>query len=144
MEKSLELLNVFEEFNNILEKNIKTISQYYETIQSMVLIFKLNLLLKNKEKLSRELEITERLKQSSDFKAITNLLQKLNESKDGNKKKLKYLEEDYFQRKNQYDQFTKEKDDYKSRIQELMKIKKGCFNQINKITREMSGNSINQ
>jgi chromosome segregation ATPase len=94
--------------------------------------------------LSKELEITGRLKQSSDIKAITNLLQKLNESMEGNKKKLKYLEEDYFQRKNQYDQFTKEKDDFTSKIQELTKIKKGCFSQINKITREMSGNSVNQ
>ena len=144
MEKSLELLNVFEEFNNILEKNIKTISQYYETIQSMVLIFKLNLLLKNKEKLSRELEITERFKQSSDIQAITNLIQKLNESMDSNKKKLKYMGEDFFQRKNQNDQFTKQIDDYTSKKQELTGIKKECFSQINKITREMSGNSINQ
>jgi len=127
-----------------MEKNIEIISQYYEFIQSMILIFKLNTLIKNKEQLSKELEITERFKQSSDIKAITNLLQKLNESMDGNKKKLKYLEEDYFQRKNQYDQFAKQKEDFMSRIQALTKIKKGCFSQINIITREMSGNLINQ
>jgi len=127
-----------------MEKNIEIISQYYEFIQSMILIFKLNTLIKNKEQLSKELEITERFKQPSDIKAITNLLQKLNESMDGNKKKLKYLEEDYFQRKNQYDQFAKQKEDFMSRIQALTKIKKGCFSQINIITREMSGNLINQ
>jgi len=138
------MLSVFEEFHNIMDKNIEIISQYSEIIQYMSQIFKLNILLKSKEQLSKELEITGRLKQSSDIKAITNLLQKLNESMEGNKKKLKYLEEDYFQRKNQYDQFTKEKDDFTSKIQELTKIKKGCFSQINKITREMSGNSVNQ
>lgn len=138
------MLSVFEEFHNIMDKNIEIISQYSEIIQYMSQIFKLNILLKSKEQLSKELEITGRLKQSSDIKAITNLLQKLNESMEGNKKKLKYLEEDYFQRKNQYDQFTKEKDDFTLKIQELTKIKKGCFSQINKITREMSGNSVNQ
>jgi hypothetical protein len=94
--------------------------------------------------LTKELEITERYKQSSDIIAITDLLQKLDESMDGNKKKLKYLEEDYIKRKNQKDQFTITIDDHNSRIQELTKLKKDCFSLINKITREMSGNPISQ
>jgi hypothetical protein len=144
IEKSLELLAVFEEFNNIMGKNIEIFSQYYEFIQSIVIFFKLNILQKKKENLVKELEITERLKQSSDIKAISNLLQKLLESKDANLKKFRYLEEDYFQRKSQYDRFIEEKENCVSRIQELTKIKKGCFSQINKITREMSGDTINQ
>ncbi len=137
-------MNLFEEFNNILEKNIETISQYFEFIQSMILILRSKILLKNREQLLKELEITERFKQSSDVKAITNLLQKLNESMDDNKKKIKYLEEDYLQRKNQNNQFIKQKTDFISRIQELTQLKKSCFSQINKITREMSGNSIDK
>jgi hypothetical protein len=101
IEKSLELLAVFEEFNNIMGKNIEIFSQYYEFIQSIVIFFKLNILQKKKENLVKELEITERLKQSSDIKAISNLLQKLLESKDANLKKFRYLEEDYFPRKSQ-------------------------------------------
>ena len=135
---------MFEEFNNIIEKNIEIISEYEETIQSMILTFKLNILLKNKEQLSEELEITERFKKSGDIKAITNLLKKLNESMDSNKNKLKYLEEDFFQRKNQFDQFTKQVEAYTSMIQELTQLKKRCFSQINKITREMSGNLTNK
>ena len=127
-----------------MEKNIEVVSQYYDFTQSMILILKYITLLKNKEQLSKELEITERFKQSSGIKAITNLLTKLNESIHSNKKKLKYLEEDYYQRKNQFDHFTKQLDDYTSMIQELTKLKKNCFSQINKITREMSGNSIKQ
>ncbi|MCK4286030.1 MAG: hypothetical protein KAX18_07495 [Candidatus Lokiarchaeota archaeon] len=127
-----------------MEKNIEVVSQYYEFIQSMILILQYITLLKNKEQLSKELEITERFKQSSDIKAITNLLTKLSKSMDNNKKKLKYLEEDYYQRKNQFDHFTKQIHDYSSRIQELTNLKKNCFSQINKITREMSGNLINQ
>ncbi|MBY8986395.1 MAG: hypothetical protein KGD65_15080 [Candidatus Lokiarchaeota archaeon] len=127
-----------------MEKNIEVVSQYYEFIQSMILILQYITLLKNKEQLSKELEITERFKQSSSIKAITNLLTKLSESMDNNKKKLKYLEEDYYQRKNQFDHFTKQISDYSSRIQELTNLKKNCFSQINKITRDMSGNLINQ
>ena len=127
-----------------MEKNIEVVSQYYEFIQSMILILQYITLLKNKEQLSKELEITERFKQSSDIKAITNLLTKLSKSMDNNKKKLKYLEEDYYQRKNQFDHFTKQIHDYSSRIQELTNLKKNCFSQINKITRDMSGNLINQ
>lgn len=127
-----------------MEKNIEVVSQYYEFIQSMILILQYITLLKNKEKLSKELEITERFKQSSGIKAIANLLTKLSESMDNNKKKLKYLEEDYYQRKNQFDHFTKQINDYSSRIQELTNLKKNCFSQINKITRDMSGNHINQ
>ncbi|MHA2036809.1 MAG: hypothetical protein ACW98X_10270 [Promethearchaeota archaeon] len=144
IEKSLELLDLFEEFIDIMEKNIETLSQYYKFIQSMILIFRRKALQKNKEHLLKELEITEQFKQFSDIKATTNLLQKLNESMEGNKKKLKYVEEDYFQRKNQYDKLIKQKNDYTSSIQELTKLKKSCFSQINKITREMSGNSTNQ
>ncbi|MHA2282898.1 MAG: hypothetical protein ACXAC5_18810 [Promethearchaeota archaeon] len=144
IEKSLEMLKLFEKFNKIMEENIEIVIQYYEFIQSVILIFKLNILQKNKEQLLKELEITERFKQSSDIKAITNLLHKLNESMDSNKKKLAYLEEDYFQRKDQNDQFSKQVNDYTSRIQELTELKKSCFSQINKITREMSGNSIGQ
>jgi hypothetical protein len=142
--KSLELLDLLEKFNNIITQNIEIGDQYHDFVQSIILVFQLITLLKNKKKLSKELEIAEKFKQSSDLKAITNLLKKLKESMDSNKKKLKYLEEDYLQRKNRYEQFIKHIDDYASSIQDLTVVKKRSFSQINKITRQMSGNSINQ
>ncbi|MHA2180378.1 MAG: hypothetical protein ACXAAH_03010, partial [Promethearchaeota archaeon] len=137
-------MKIFDEFNNITKKNIEIVTENYEFIQSMISIFKLNVLLKDKEQLSKELEITEKFKQSSDIKATTNLLQKLNQSIEINKKKLIYLEEDYLQRKTQNDQFSTQIDNHTSMIQKLTHLKKNCFSQINKITREMSGDSTNQ
>ncbi len=137
-------MNIFEEFNNILEKNLEILSHYNEFTQTLILLFKVNKFQKKKEQLTKELEITERYKQFSDITAITDLLQKLDKSMGSNRKKLKYLEEDFVKRKNQKDQFTKTIIGYTSRIQELTKLKKDSFSLINKITREMSGNSINQ
>ncbi|MFX1522167.1 MAG: hypothetical protein ACFFCC_01535 [Promethearchaeota archaeon] len=124
-----------------MEKNIEITSQYYDFIQSIILIFKMNILLKQKENLIRELEIYEQFKQTSDIKASRNLLQKLSESLENNKKRLRYLKEDYYKQKAHYDQITEQLTEYESNIQELTNLKKQCFSHINKITREMSGNS---
>ncbi|MBY9015796.1 MAG: hypothetical protein KGD68_08910, partial [Candidatus Lokiarchaeota archaeon] len=47
--------------------------------------------------------------------------------------------EDYFQRKNQIDKIKKDLTTYETLIHEQSQIKKNCFDQINKITRQLEG-----
>ena len=141
LEKSLKMINLVNEFHGSMEKNIEIISQYGEILDNLLAKIKFNYLLKEKEKFLKELEITEEYEKYSDFSAISDLLEKLNKSMSDNKKKLNYLEEDYFQRKNQIDQLNNAINNYKQQIQNLIKKKKEFFSQINRITREMSGNS---
>ncbi|MHA1490188.1 MAG: hypothetical protein ACTSRI_11110 [Promethearchaeota archaeon] len=105
----------------------------------MTLVLKYNLLLKNKNLLLKELELSKSKKTSNELSAIMDLLNKLNQSINKNKRKVKYLEEDFFQLKNQRDLLEKNIQNYNLKIQDLNKKKKECFNQINKITREMEG-----
>jgi len=137
--RSIKLLDFLHEYRKIVSNNITISSQYNEIIQNLILILKYNELLKEKEVLSRELEVSEQYKKSSDATAITDLLKKLYKSLSTNKKKLEFLEEDYLQRKNQVDQIKKVMNEYNSKIQELTNQKKQCFSQINRITREMAG-----
>lgn len=137
--RSIKLLDFLHEYRKIASNNITISSQYNEIIQNLILILKYNELLKEKEVLLRELEVSEQYKKSSDATAITDLLKKLNKSLATNKKKLEFLEEDYLQRKNQVDQIKKVMNEYNSKIQELTNQKKHCFSQINRITREMAG-----
>ncbi|MFW9900261.1 MAG: hypothetical protein ACFFDY_03115 [Candidatus Thorarchaeota archaeon] len=118
--------------------NIEITSKYNEIILNFISILRNHLFIKSKEKLYKELEIAERLRKSSDITASTDLLKKLNESLANNKNKLKFLEEDYFQRKNQIDKLKTKINKFNLKIQELTKQKKQCFSQINKITREMT------
>ena len=137
--RSIKLLDFLHEYRKIVSNNITISSQYNEIIQNLILILKYNELLKEKEVLLRELEVSEQYKKSSDATAITDLLKKLYKSLATNKKKLEFLEEDYLQRKNQVDQIKKVMNEYNSKIQELTNQKKQCFSQINRITREMAG-----
>ena len=137
--KSRRLLNFIYEYRKIVSSNIVLFSQYNEVVDNLILILRYNLLFKKKESLLKELELSKQYKKSSDITASTDLIKKLNESLAINKKKLKFLEEDYFQRKNQVDQIKKTISEYNSKIQELTKQKKQYFSHINKITREMSG-----
>jgi hypothetical protein len=141
LEKSLELLSILRDFDTSMNKNIEIVSQYAKILESLILLLRLNLLVKKEEMFQEELEITEEYKKISDLSASSDLVKKLNESLNKNKKKLKYLEEDYFQKKNQIDQIRFTIDDYKLQIKELTKKKKDYFSFINKITREMGGNS---
>ncbi|GAG14465.1 unnamed protein product, partial [marine sediment metagenome] len=124
--------------------NIEIVSQYSEILESIISLLRFNSLLKEKERFLKELEITEEYKKSSDNAAISDLLKKLNKSINDNKKKLKYLEEDYSQRKNQIDQINKTIKNYELKVKDLTKQKKEFFSQINKITREMSGSPIKE
>ncbi|MFX1321490.1 MAG: hypothetical protein ACFFAQ_07595 [Promethearchaeota archaeon] len=134
-----KLLDYLGEFLRTINNNIEIFSQYNKLIQSIIHTFEFNLLLKKKKILLKELKLSEASKRSSELTAISNLIEKLNESLINNKNKLKYLEEDFLQRKNQIDQVKKTLDDYNLKIQNLNKQKKECFNQINRITRQMEG-----
>ncbi|MFX0030813.1 MAG: hypothetical protein ACFE8B_16490, partial [Candidatus Hermodarchaeota archaeon] len=139
IEKTLDLLKLLNDFEGFMKKNIEILSQYIEILDNFFVQIRINLLQKEKEKLLKELEITEEFEKSSDIAAMSDLLDKLNKSLIDNKRKLKYLEEDYNQRKNQIDQLSNTIKNYKAQIQELTKKKKEYFTQINRIAREMSG-----
>ena len=144
LEKGLALISLLNEFHDLMKKNIEIVSQYSEILESVISVLRFNSLLKEKENFLKELEITEEYKKSSDNDAISDLLKKLNKSINDNKKKLKYLEEDYSQRKNQIDQINKTIKNYELKVKDLTKQKKEFFSQINKITREMSGSPIKE
>ncbi len=144
LERGLALISLLNEFHDLMKKNIEIVSQYSEILESIISLLRFNSLLKEKERFLKELEITEEYKKSSDNAAISDLLKKLNKSINDNKKKLKYLEEDYSQRKNQIDQINKTIKNYELKVKDLTKQKKEFFSQINKITREMSGNPIKE
>ncbi len=135
---ALKLLDYIHEYRKIVSKNINISSQFNEIIQRLILIFRYKTLLKRKDLLLNELEVSEFYKESRNKTAITDLLKKLNESLINNNKKLKFLEEDYLQRKNQVDQIKTKIEEFNIKIQEFTNQKKQCFNQINRITREMA------
>ncbi|NVM34687.1 MAG: hypothetical protein HWN81_03765 [Candidatus Lokiarchaeota archaeon] len=135
---ALKLLDYIHEYRKIVSKNINISSQFNEIIQHLLLIFRYNTLLKRKKLLLKELEVSKYYKKSRNKTAITDLLKKLNESLINNKNKLKFLEEDYLQRKNQVDQIKTKIEEFDKKVLEFTTQKKQCFNQINRITREMT------
>ncbi|MFX1590532.1 MAG: hypothetical protein ACFFC1_20555, partial [Promethearchaeota archaeon] len=97
---------------------------------------KFKILERKKEKLKLELEIAKNYKKSSDLTAISDLLKKLNKSIEDNKKRAKYLEEDYNYYKNQVDQIKNTIKNHNLEIKHLNNQKKMCFTQINEISRQ--------
>jgi hypothetical protein len=102
-------------------------------------IFHLIFISARKKILYRELELSKIRKSSSELLADADLMKSLAESIKRNEVKLSYLKEDFFQRKNQIEDIQKSLSTYETLIQEQSQIKKDCFNQINKITRQMEG-----
>lgn len=139
--KANRLIEYLNKYRKIVMNNIRISSQYNDIIKNLILILRYNELLKEKDSLLKELELSSQYKKSSDVAAITDLLNKLNVSLALNKKKLKLFEEDYFRRKNQNEQIKKTLNDLNSKIQQLNNQKKNCFSQINRITREMEGDT---
>jgi peptidoglycan hydrolase CwlO-like protein len=136
--KSNKILDFLNQYRQKISDNITITSQFNEIMQNLVLVFRYNALLKQKKILSREIEISSQFKKSSDIKASTDLLKKLNESVMKNKNKLEFLKEDYLQPKNQIEKINKEIRDLNNKIQNLTNQKKKYFGEINKITRIMS------
>ncbi len=141
MLKANELLYFLNEYVKIIKNNISISFQYNDIIHNLLNILQYIELLKEKEALSRELELSTQYKKSSDITATKNLLNKLNESLTINTKKLALFEEDFFQRKNQIDQIKNTLEDYNSIIIQLTNQKKQCFSEINRITRVMAGDT---
>ncbi|MFX1391264.1 MAG: hypothetical protein ACFE9Z_14460 [Promethearchaeota archaeon] len=139
--RSNDILGFLHEYQGIISNNVYLMSEFQEIAQNLIQILRINSLLKQKESLLREKEISAHYKKSSNIQAIMDLIKKLNDSIAKNRTKLEFLEEDYFQRKEQVEEIQKEIDDYNRKIVALNKEKKNCFSEINKITRSMSENT---
>jgi hypothetical protein len=135
--KANNIIEYLNEYNKKIKLNLELISDFNEIIEAILQIFKFIQLKLKKDKLLRELEISERLTEISDYKAVSDLLNKLTRAIKINKGKLKYIQEDYNKRKNQMQQLEENRKEFELKIQELNQFKKNCFNQINKITRNM-------
>ncbi|MFX0025349.1 MAG: hypothetical protein ACFE8M_02965 [Candidatus Hermodarchaeota archaeon] len=136
LDKALNLLKCIDNQYKVIKSNVELLSEYNDILELLMLTTKLKILEKKKEKLKLELEIAKNYKKSSDLMAISDLLKKLNKSIEGNKKRAKYLEEDYYHHKNQVDQINKNIENYSLEIKNLNNQKKVCFTQINKISRK--------
>ncbi len=144
LKKAIKLLDFIHDYRKILIKNIELCSNYNEINENLISSLRFITLFKKKELLAKELEISEKQQKSSDFQAIMDLSKKLSESIQNNQNRLHFLERDYFRYKNQINQIKETINEYKLKIQEFNKQKKSCFSQINRITREMSGDSQEQ
>ena len=133
------VLEILSDYNRVVEKNLELYEKFKNNIEIMDSIFHLIFISARKKILHRELELSKIRKSSSELLADADLMKSLAESIKRNEVKLSYLKEDFFQRKNQIEDIQKSLSTYETLIQEQSQIKKDCFNQINKITRQMEG-----
>jgi len=139
LDKSLNILDYLSTYRKIMEYNLETFSGFNSLTEALLKIFRYIFLTQKKIQLSEELELSKLYKKSSDLASIIDLIKKLDEAIIKNSKELNYLEEDYFQQKNQVDQIKKELRNYDLQIRDLNETKKECFSQINRITRQIEG-----
>ncbi|MHA1375718.1 MAG: hypothetical protein ACTSR7_15655, partial [Promethearchaeota archaeon] len=109
--------------------------------QKIILSFQFIFLNNKKSQLNKELEIAKIYKQSSEIIAISDLLEKLNESLIHDKTNLNFLEQDYQKKKNQIDKINQEIQKANDILKNLTNKKKLCFRYINSITRNMDASS---
>ncbi len=133
------VLEILSDYNRVVEKNLELYEKFKNNIEIMDSIFHLIFISARKKILHRELELSKIRKSSSEILAVADLMKSLAESIKRNEVKLSYLKEDFFQHKNQIEDIQKSLSTYETLIQEQSQIKKDCFNQINKITRQMEG-----
>ena len=141
IKKSINLLKYLKDYLKSVELNTDLISKYNDLTQKIILSFQFIFLNNEKSQLKKELEITKTYKQSSEIKAISDLLEKLNESLIHNKSNLNYLEQDYQKKKNQIDKLNQEIQNTNDILKNLTNKKKLCFRYINNITRNMDASS---
>ena len=134
-----KILSILSDYSKIVENNLELYLRFNKNIEILYTILKLTYFSAKKKILSNELELSKIRKFSSDALATADLMKSLTESINNNKVKLSYIKEDYFQRKDQIDKIKKDLTNYESLILEQSQIKKNCFNQINKITRQLEG-----
>ncbi|MFX0049161.1 MAG: coiled-coil domain-containing protein [Candidatus Hermodarchaeota archaeon] len=144
LENALKILDCLTNYRKIVEYNSDIFKKFNKIIRIILLTFKYVYLSERKNQLEKELELAKKHKKSSELSAIVDLINKLKESINANKKKLNYIKEDYFQCKNQIEQIKEKLAISEESIRELNQSKKDCFNQINRITRQIDGSSNNQ
>ncbi len=137
IKNSLKVLEFLNQSRDITNNNLKILNRYTEEIQQFTLILQYHTLLKKKISLEREKKFSSYKGTTSELTSKTDLLNKLNESVSTNKKKIKFLEQDYFNAKNQRDQINSTITLYNTQINDFTIQKKEIFSQINKITREI-------
>ena len=134
-----KILDLLSGYSKIVENNLEIYLKFSENIEILHTLFKLIYFSTKKKTLYKELELSKIRKFSSDILATADLMKSLAESIINNKVKLSYIKEDYYQRKNQIDKIKKDQTTYETLIQDQSQIKKNCFDQINKITRQLEG-----
>ena len=134
-----KILDILSGYSTIVENNIEIYLKFSKNVEILYTLYKLIYFSSKKKILYRELELSKIRKSSSDILATADLMKSLTESINNNKVKLDYIKEDYFQRKNQIDKIKEDLTTYETLIQEQSQKKKNCFNQINKITRQLEG-----
>jgi len=143
LESFLKILDYLSNYRKIVEYNLEIFSKFNEFIEIILLTFRYVYLLERKNQLIIELKLANKHKKSSELSAIVDLINKLKESIKTNKLKSNYIEEDYFQRKNQINQIKGKLVNFEDNIRKLNQIKKNCFSQINRITRQIDGSKNN-
>lgn len=141
---SLKILEYLDNYRKIVEYDLDVFKKFNGIIGNIMLIFRHIYLSERKNQLKTELELAKKHKKSSELSAIVDLINKLKETIKNSQKKLNYIKEDYFKRKNQIDQIQKKLNQFEKNIQEQNQIKKNCFSQINRITRQIEGATTNQ
>ena len=137
LDKSLYMTQFLNSFHTITNSNNKIIDLYNELIQSFVSILTYNNFIKEKEKLLNQHKIIENVYNRNDMAEIFPKLKEIKDSIIINKRKLIYLEEDYFKEKNREDQFKKSINGLKIKIENSDRQKRENISQINKLIREM-------
>ena len=143
LENFLKILEYLSKYRKIVEYNLEIFSQFKKFTEIILLTFRYVYLSERKNQLILELELAKTHTKSSELSAIVDLINKLKESIKSNKLKLNYIKEDYFQRKNQIDQIKGKLANFEDNIRKLNQIKKTCFSQINRITRQIDGSTNN-
>ena len=144
LENSLKILDYLINYQKIVEYNLEVFSKFKNINEIIFSTFRHVYLSERKNQLKEELELAKKHKKSSELSAIVDLIRKLKESIKINQTKLKYIKEDYFLRKDQIDQIKGNLSFFEDNIRELNQIKKMCFSQINRITRQIDGSTNNQ
>jgi len=139
LHKAIGILKYIANFKNIVDLGFKEFSNFCKIVDIFSQITNYIYLLNKKEILAKEMEIAMLSSESSQLSAIKDLISKLMNSIKKNKKKLRYFEEDFQNTKNQITNLAHNIEILTIKINELTQLKKDCFNQINKITRNMEG-----
>ncbi len=139
LHKALGVLKYITNFKNIVDSSFKEFSNFCKNVDIFSQLTNHIHLLNKKENLKKEMEIAMLSNESSQLLAIKDLISKLMNSIKKNKKKLRYFEEDFQNTKNKVIDLENKIEILTNKTNELTQLKKDCFNQINKITRNMEG-----